>query len=307
MKYLVAVLAVFAILAVTAFANSSFLDEPILSDDMINEINRHGEWQAHRSPRFEGMTRREARKYLGTQLDLPSYVTPATPLVLHAADIPDSFDWRQEKPDCVGAIRNQEQCGSCWAFGAVEAFADRICIASKGATKVILSPEDLVSCDTGNYGCQGGFLPVAWQYMIKNGVVEESCFPYTAGGGVAPPCSQKCSDGTKHYVESGSLVQPKTVATIQTLIQTSGPVEAAFSVYADFFSYKSGVYTHKTGGLEGGHAIKIIGWGVDSGVPYWIVANSWGTTWGMSGYFWIKRGVNECGIESNVIGGTPKL
>eukprot|EP01065_Artemidia_motanka_P032458 TRINITY_DN39471_c0_g1_i1.p2 TRINITY_DN39471_c0_g1~~TRINITY_DN39471_c0_g1_i1.p2 ORF type:complete len:308 (+),score=55.39 TRINITY_DN39471_c0_g1_i1:70-993(+) len=307
MKYIVAVLAVFAVLAVTAMAANQFMDEPILNDAIIEEVNRHGSWRAHRSPRFEGMTRREARKYLGAQLDLPSYVTPATPLVLHGVNVPDSFDWRQENGACIGAIRNQEQCGSCWAFGAVEALSDRFCIASKGATKVILSPQNLVSCDSGNYGCQGGFLPVAWQYMTNSGVVADSCFPYTSGSGTAPPCSQICNNGQRYYVEAGSIVQPKTVQTIQTLIQTSGPVEAAFSVYADFFSYSSGVYTHKTGGLEGGHAIKILGWGVDAGVPYWIVANSWGTTWGLSGFFWIKRGTNECGIESNVIAGTPKL
>eukprot|EP00693_Jakoba_libera_P001825 EC691127.1.p1 GENE.EC691127.1~~EC691127.1.p1 ORF type:complete len:172 (+),score=26.23 EC691127.1:52-567(+) len=115
MKYIVAVLAVFAVLAVTAMAANQFMDEPILNDAIIEEVNRHGSWRAHRSPRFEGMTRREARKYLGAQLDLPSYVTPATPLVLHGVNVPDSFDWRQENGACIGAIRNQEQCGSCWA------------------------------------------------------------------------------------------------------------------------------------------------------------------------------------------------
>lgn len=84
---------------------------------------------------------------------------------------------------------------------------------------------------------------------------------------------------------------------------TYGPVEAAFSVYADFEAYKSGVYQHTTGSYLGGHAIKILGWGSENGTPYWIVANSWNDSWGMSGYFYILRGSDECGIEDSVVAG----
>lgn len=108
---------------------------------------------------------------------------------------------------------------------------------------------------------------------------------------------------------------------------TNGPVQTAFTVNEDFLSYKSGVYQHKTGNpvgklflsyeilklikritvwlKKGGHAVKIIGWGVDSGVPYWLVANSWNTDWAENGYFRILRGKNECGIEENVVAGSP--
>jgi cathepsin B len=76
---------------------------------------------------------------------------------------------------------------------------------------------------------------------------------------------------------------PQDVTQIMTAIMNGGPVEAAFDVYADFFDYQSGVYQHKSGGLEGGHAVRVIGWGTESGSPYWLVANSWGTNWGMNG------------------------
>ena len=84
---------------------------------------------------------------------------------------------------------------------------------------------------------------------------------------------------------------------------TNGPVEVAFSVYADFLTYKSGVYHHTSGSMLGGHAVKMLGWGVDSGTPYWIVANSWNPDWGNQGYFYIRRGHDECGIESEVVAG----
>lgn len=83
----------------------------------------------------------------------------------------------------------------------------------------------------------------------------------------------------------------------------NGPVQTAFTVYADFMSYKSGVYQHKTGEQLGGHAVKMVGWGVDNGVPYWLIANSWNTDWAENGFFRIIRGKNECGIEKNVVAG----
>jgi cathepsin B len=102
------------------------------------------------------------------------------------------------------------------------------------------------------------------------------------------------------------------VSNIQADLQTNGPQEVAFTVYEDFFHYKKGVYEHKWGGVAGGHAVKFVGWGVekhhDKDVPYWIVANSWGASWGeLKGFFWILRGKDECGIESDVYGGLPAL
>jgi len=86
---------------------------------------------------------------------------------------------------------------------------------------------------------------------------------------------------------------------------TNGPVEAAFTVYSDFESYKGGVYQYTSGDELGGHAVKILGWGVDaaSNLPYWLVANSWNNDWGENGFFRIERGVDMCGIEDNIVAG----
>lgn len=89
-------------------------------------------------------------------------------------------------------------------------------------------------------------------------------------------------------------------------ISTHGPIEAAFTVYEDFLQYKSGVYVHHTGSALGGHAIKILGYGSLNGVDYWLCANSWNETWGDQGYFMIKRGINECGIEGTNYAGLAK-
>merc|ERR1712195_259917 len=88
---------------------------------------------------------------------------------------------------------------------------------------------------------------------------------------------------------------------IQKAIMEGGPVETAFTVYKDFSNYVSGVYHHVSGGVEGGHAVRIVGWGVDSGVKYWKVANSWNPYWGEKGYFRIKVG-SPGGIDDSVTG-----
>jgi len=94
------------------------------------------------------------------------------------------------------------------------------------------------------------------------------------------------------------------VDQIMTEIATNGPVYASFTVFSDFLQYSSGVYVHKTGTELGGHAVKIYGYGTENGVDYWLVANSWNNYWGDNGSFKIIRGKDECGIESDIVGGT---
>ncbi|EKX43088.1 hypothetical protein GUITHDRAFT_73372 [Guillardia theta CCMP2712] len=234
--------------------------------------------------------------------------------------IPDNFDARTNWPQCpsIAHIRDQSTCGSCWAFGAVEAMSDRLCIASNGTVKDELSAEDMLSCCLVQcgMGCNGGFPTGAWRFFKMHGLTTESKYPY-----VFPPCEHHINK--THYKPCGpSQPTPKCVrasekkpryhgksvysvspAKIQAEIMTNGPVEAAFTVYQDFLAYQSGVYRHVSGPELGGHAIKIMGWGVEAGNKYWLVANSWNEDWGDKGTFKIARGDDECGIESSVVAG----
>jgi len=204
---------------------------------------------------------------------------------------------------------DQEQCGSCWAFGASEALTDRFCIASNASTNVVLSPQWLVSCNDGdNMGCNGGILMAAWWFMEYNGLAPLACDPYTSGNGTSPSCPSTCADGSAIQKYKVKLFSTKTFdnpQSIQYEIMKNGPVETAFSVYADFMVYSSGVYTHESGSLLGGHAVKIIGWGNENNTNYWLVANSWGASWGLNGFFKIAWG--QCGIDSDAIAGLPDL
>ena len=257
--------------------------------------------------------------------------------------IPESFDARTTWPECpvIGVARDQANCGSCWAFASTEAFNDRMCIATKGEFQHILSPQDTVSCcgflNCLSMGCNGGQPAMAWRFFKTTGVVtgggyddigkQDSCLPYqfeSCAHHVDDPsrpscqdaktgstkCTKKCTElgyaksyaDDKHRVDSAYGLSG--VVQIQEDIQRYGPVTAAFTVYADFPAYRSGVYHHTTGSQLGGHAVKIIGWGTENGEDYWLVMNSWNSNWGDNGTFKIRRGTDECGIESmGVYGG----
>jgi len=262
-------------------------------------------WTAGANEIFNSMTFDDARPLLGTHLThISEHLNATLDDSVYAAvgddTIPTDFDAKTKWPGLILPIRNQQQCGSCWAFSAAEVLSDRVSIAS-GKASPVLSPEDMVSCDKSDQGCQGGMLPNAWNYLTNTGIVTDKCFPYTAGGGKAPACETKCVDGesfTKTKAKTGYAI--KGVTNMQKEIMTNGPIQVAFTVYKSFMSYKSGVYQKHWYELlpEGGHAVKIVGWGNEAGTDYWLVANSWDTTWGLQGFFKIKRGSNQCGIET---------
>lgn len=141
----------------------------------------------------------------------------------------------------------------------------------------------MVACDDYDMGCSGGNLWNAWDYLMTKGIVTDSCFPYTAGEGDEGNCIKKCVNSesfTKYKCEKKSIVEATTANQIKSSIMKDGPMETGFTVYSDFMNYKSGIYQYTDGWMEGGHAVKMIGWGQENGINYWICANSWGEKWG---------------------------
>jgi len=292
--------------SVAAVASTTSLTHPI-SDELIADIKvKATTWQPaelEENP-LRNLSHGEVMGLLGTKIHEPVGYAPP----MENTSVPGAFDSRDQWPQCIHQIRDQQQCGSCWAFGASEALSDRFCIASHGNVNVVLSPEDMVSCDKGDMGCNGGYLAHAWDYLENTGIVTDQCFPYTAGTGLAPACSAKCTTGgvyKKYKCAEDSIVEATTPSQIQSSIYNHGPMETGFTVYADFFNYKSGVYKHVSGGVAGGHAVKIVGWGQENGDNYWICANSWGTKWGEQGFFRIAEG--QCNIDAAVYACAPDL
>jgi len=278
------------------------------------------------------VTKMGAEAHTLTRAHLPSSSSerslPLSRRSLRHSPLPKSFDSRDAWSYCqnLWSIKDQGNCGSCWAVSTSSVMSDRVCVSSAGATQVNISAEQLTACcvDCG-VGCNGGYPDKAWPYFLTHGLVtggdyesDEGCQPYqvTPSGLSASDSSyqecvpNKCTNkqyGTPfkkdfHYGKTAYYV-PNDVASIQAEIMNNGPVVAGFTVYDDFFSYTSGVYQHVTGALAGGHAVRMLGWGEEGGTPYWLIANSWNRTWGDNGYVKFIRGINNCGIEEFITAG----
>jgi len=232
--------------------------------------------------------------------------------------LPTEFDGRKQWPACIHPVLNQGNCGSCWAFAASEVLSDRFCIYTNGSVNVVLSPQNLLSCEEFNLGCTLGSLPnFAFKYLYDYGITTAGCVPYESQNGDVPSCQNydaNCMDGSKwklyglkNYSQVGSFIIPsRHVEEIMKAVM-QGPVDVTFNVWGDFDEYRSGVYTHQGGEYLGLHSVKVIGFGVEKGVDYWLVQNSWGSSWGEKGFFKIRRGTDECFIETLVYTGFPKL
>jgi cathepsin B len=335
--------ALLVVLALTAAHAQTFSSDPVVARremaDYVNSIKTT--WTAEVHPRFEFADASYTKSLCGSlpeSADQRLQQKQITPL----QDLPSDFDSRTQWPNCptIQEVRDQSACGSCWAFASAEAASDRLCIGSNGAYTQRLSSEDLLSCcgfQCGQ-GCGGGYPSAAWKWFTTTGVATggayqdydycvsyslEPCYHHVSGSSLpqcsnydfsTPKCQKQCDSASTYnstYTDdkatfkfSKSYSISSKVEEIQTEIMTNGPVGASFTVYADFESYSSGVYQHVSGSNLGGHAVKIIGWGVDGTTPYWLVANSWNTSWGLDGFFKILRGSNECGIEGGLVAGT---
>jgi len=238
--------------------------------------------------------------------DMPANVNAEEP----EATPPASFNWVTQRPDCF-QIDSQEECGSCWAWASAHALSQRTCIASEEITAagngLLLAPQDLVDCSLDpNNGCQGGFLEKAWADLKENGVRPQACVPYTAVDTAACPPTNSCTVATPaeaahFYAFDAYSLKASNEAEIEAVINDIwryGPMTVALEVFLDFMEYESGIYTKNNDRSAGGHAVIVTGWGEENGVKFWHGMNSWGTSWGENGYFRIRRGTDECSMES---------
>jgi cathepsin B len=313
---------------------------PVDLDKHIEFVNNHpnASWTAGTNDKFTGASRKEIRQTLGTVVDpMWTYEGHTKNHNLESTDFPTNFDAREHWPECepvINHVRDQADCGSCWAHGTTEALNDRMCIATNGAFQELLSVADTTACCDGSscfsFGCNGGQVGTPWLWFKNTGVVsggdygdDKYCFDYTMpqcahhvtvegmvscddSPQIAPKCKNTCQSNTSINYESDkthadSSYNIRGIDNIKHEIMTYGTVTAAFTVYEDFLTYKSGVYQHVSGAAEGGHAIKMIGWGVEDGLDYWLCVNSWNNNWGDKGTFKIKMGA--CGINNQVHAG----
>ncbi len=189
-------------------------------------------------------------------------------------------------------VKNQGYCGSCWAFSATEQIeSDSMRLLSKSW---VLSPEQITQCTTGCYGCNGGFTEKAFSYAEKNAIVSDSNYPYTSYNGKTGTCTV---DTSKGLVKVSSYKTLSGESNMASYVQSTGPLSVCLDA-SSWNSYTGGIMS--TCGKSVDHCVQAVGVDASTG-GYWKVRNSWGTSWGESGYIRLAYGKNTCAITNDPI------
>lgn len=247
--------------------------------------------------KFSCYTPAEYQTLLGFRMDKKAY-EKNTESKKYTVKEPDTLDWREK--GVVNAIKDQGQCGSCWAFSAVCTCESAYAI--KTGTLLSYSEQNLVDCVTLSFGCNGGNPSYAITYVtyIQSGQFNsEQDYPYKAVGGT---CSYDSSKAIGKVTSYHSVFFHSESDLLSKLVNY-GPVSVAIDAsQTSFNSYSGGIYQDSSCSswfLD--HAVACVGYGSENGTNYWIVRNSWGTSWGEDGYFRLLRGENMCGIASSAL------
>merc|ERR1712154_48508 len=244
--------------------------------------------------KFADMTNEEfVRQYNG-------YVAPSDVQEAEAEEnidissLPKSVDWRAK--GYVTPVKNQQQCGSCWAFSAVASMEGAH--FKKTGKLVSLSEQNLVDCVTKYFGCNGGLPGDAFQYVIKNhGIDTETSYPYTARDG---QCHYSSATEGATFSEAVA-VESKNEDALKKAVATVGPVSVGIDAsHFSFQLYKRGVYYCRfCSQTRLDHGVLVVGYGNEDGHDYWMVKNSWGSNYGENGYIKMSRNRNNnCGIAT---------
>lgn len=212
----------------------------------------------------------------------------------------DRIDWTEK--NVVTPVKDQGQCGSCWAFSTTGALESGYALAT--GNLVSISEQQYVDCDGfPNLGCNGGQMSSALKWAEKHDLCTEESYPYVAKGGLFSSCK---SSGCDVAIKSGSVTGVKSLAGLlgkasdEDMMSALHQQPLSIAIEADqtiFQHYTSGVITGSCG-TNTDHGVLLVGYGTDGGDDYWKVKNSWGPSWGDHGFVRMVRGKNQCGINS---------
>jgi len=228
------------------------------------------------------------------------------PLAIQTGDAQtEGIDW--VAAGNVVAPRDQAQCGACWAFSSSDAISAAWSIKTRTSPQ-LLAPQYLVDCNThmdwsfwlkSNSGCGGGFPQVTFDFLGDNGHVLESQYPYTSQNGQSGSCRDTAHTDIK--TTGSNYNQVSGVANMKQQLASGPMVVLLNGAAAAFQQYTGGIFDDATCTDVLDHAVLLTGWGSENGVPYWVIKNSWTSSWGEGGFIRIRMGINMCGVEDSAI------
>jgi len=262
--------------------------------ERVNKLNAEhiliGGEAVHGVTKFSDLTPEEFKSMYLTYVPRNASEIEHRPQLVLDGPMAADVDWRTK--GAVTAVKDQGQCGSCWAFSATEAIESYFFL--KKGQLVTLSPQQITSCDKVDGGCNGGWPYRAYQYVKSVGGLESSAdYPYTSGSGQTGTCKFVSSKVVAGTGLTGYTAIPQSESQLQTALN-NGP--ASVCVAADAFqSYRGGILRSCPGSID--HCVQAVGY--DSTANFWIVRNSWGVGWGEDGYIRIAMGSNLCQIDQD--------
>lgn len=312
------------------------LHEHHLSEHAVRRINsQQGGWTAKVYKHLRGKSTEELLRMAGGRKSRLAHRPKPKPVDEETrqkvANLPEEFDWRNVNGvNYISPVRDQGSCGSCYIFSSMALLEARLRIATNNSERTVFSTQEIVDCSRYSQGCDGGFpYLIGGKYAQDYGVIDDACYPYNGAQQkcqaanstdfTLTECRKRTYVARYHYV--GGYYGGCNEELMRLELVTGGPIAVGFEVYPDFMSYSGGVYSHDANAHHQmlaarlgfnpfeltNHAVLIVGYGVDrhTGQKYWIVKNSWSENWGLKGYFLIRRGTDECGIESLAVSATP--
>lgn len=289
-------------------------------------------WSAGAHAHWEGLTGKQMLRLLGGG---PLHKRqPARAVADHRPDevkykgLPKQFDWREvDGGKYATPVVSQGSCGSCYAIASTDVVNMRLRIMTKGRERVLLSPQNVVSCSDYNQGCEGGYPYLVGKFGEDIGFVPQACQQYS---GSDEACTAQCPANdpmrvyhASNYAYVGGYYGACSEVAMMHEIYKHGPVVVALNAPSDLFYYTKGVYDRS---LDAGdrvvhgdsrwektnHAVVAVGWGevVDEDgkvQKYWIIKNSWGASWGEAGHFRLARGHDAIAVESMAVSIMPVL